>query len=329
MKQDFFQLDPESILDSVEKAIQIEEPEIRATGRSLSLNSLENRVFDVELEDNSHVVTKFYRPGRWTKEQIEEEHEFLYALEDAEIPVVSPLWMGDRSVITSEKGIHFALFPKVRGRLMDELDDERLRTMGRYIARIHNVGEHFPFQHRLKMNVDDWAVKSLSYLQTSNFLPVEYRQRYDLLCQEVVRQVRPFFENGKSISVHGDCHLGNTLWQQDSPFFLDFDDSISAPAVQDIWMVVRGRDNEAIRQRNVLLEGYEAFRPFDRLTLKFIELLRSLRMIQYSAWIARRWDDPHFPKIFPHFGSSKYWEEEMHALQESLAIFHENADSSY
>lgn len=325
MTQDFFQLDPESILDSVEKAIQIEEPEIRATGRSLSLNSLENRVFDVELEDNSHVVAKFYRPGRWTKEQIQEEHEFLYALEDAEVPVISPLWMGDRSVFASDSGIFFALFPKVRGRLMDELDDERLRTMGRYIARIHNVGEHFHFEHRLKMNVEDWAIKSLAFLQSSRFLPKEYQQRYEILCQEVIRLVRPFLDSSAKISLHGDCHLGNTLWQQDSPFFLDFDDSISAPAVQDIWMVVRGRDSEALRQRNILLEGYEAFRPFSRPSLKYIELLRSLRMIQYSAWIGRRWDDPHFPKIFPHFGSSKYWEEEMHAIQESLAIFHDDS----
>lgn len=322
--KDFFQLNPDSILDAVEKTIQIEEPEIRATGRALSLNSMENRVFDVELDDESHVVAKFYRPSRWTQEQIQEEHEFLFTLEDAEIPVVAPIGIGDQSVFTMENGIFFALFPKVRGRLMDELDDDRLRTVGRYIARIHNVGEHFHFHHRLKMSVEEWGRKSLAFLLASTFFPPEYAPRYKQLAEQIFAILDPFLQTTPSIALHGDCHLGNTLWQQDSPFFLDFDDSITAPPVQDIWMVVRGRDNEAIKQRNLLLEGYEAFRPFDRRSLQYLEPLRSLRMIQYSAWIGRRWDDPYFPKIFPHFGSTKYWEEEMHSLQESLAIFHDN-----
>jgi Ser/Thr protein kinase RdoA (MazF antagonist) len=322
--KDFFQLNPDSILDAVEKAIQIDEPEVRATGRALSLNSMENRVFDVELDDESHVVAKFYRPGRWTREQIQEEHDFLFTLEEAEIPVIVPLGIGDQSVFTMANGIFFALFPKVRGRLMDELDEDRLRTVGRYIGRIHNVGEHFHFQHRLKMSVEEWGRKSLSFLQTSKFLPPEYAPRYKMLAEQIFMILEPFLNSAPTLSLHGDCHLGNTLWQQDSPFFLDFDDSITAPAVQDIWMVVRGRDNEAIKQRNLLLEGYEAFRPFDRRSLRYLEPLRALRMIQYSAWIGRRWDDPFFPKIFPHYGSTKYWEEEMHALQESLAIFQDN-----
>jgi Ser/Thr protein kinase RdoA (MazF antagonist) len=317
--KEFFSLNPDSILEAVESALQREEPDLRATGRSIALNSMENRVYDVELEDESHVVAKFYRPGRWTGKQILEEHQFLFALDEMEIPVVAPLELEGESLFKTPDGIFYTLFPKVRGRLMDELDQERLKTVGRYIARIHNVGEHFPFQHRLKLSVKEWGINSLEFLINSPFLPSQYTKRYQYLCDQIFTHTLPLLESFPFLSLHGDCHLGNTLWQQDSPFFLDFDDSISAPAVQDIWMVVRGRDTQANLDRNCLLEGYEAFRKFPRESLKLIEPLRALRMIQYSAWIGKRWDDPHFPKAFPHYGTSKYWEEEMLAMQEVVA----------
>lgn len=321
--EDFFALSPEAILDAVEEVLQREEPGLRATGRALALNSLENRVYDVELEDDSHVVTKFYRPGRWTKEQILEEHGFLFALEEAEIPVVSPLEIEGTSLFENETGILFALFPKVKGRLMDELDEERLRTLGRYIGRIHNVGERYPFRHRLKLSAETWGRGSMEFLLSSPLLPPDYRARYEALGNQLLARIEGALRGQKSISLHGDCHLGNCLWQIDSPFFLDFDDCMTAPAVQDIWMVVRGRGEEAERDRNRLLEGYEAFRPFPRESLKLIEPLRALRMMHYSAWIARRWDDPSFGRAFPTFGQPRYWEEEMQAMQEVLAILEE------
>lgn len=319
-KEDFFALSPEAILDAVEKVLQLEEPDLRATGRALALNSLENRVYDVELEDDSHVVTKFYRPGRWTKEQILEEHGFLFALDEAEIPVVSPLEIEGQSLFENKEGIFFTLFPKVRGRLMDELDEERLRTLGRYIGRIHNVGEHYPFHHRLKLSADIWARAPMKYLLQSPLLPPEYHARYQALGTALSDRIDHALQGQKMISLHGDCHLGNALWQQDSPFFLDFDDAMTAPPVQDIWMVVRGRGEDADKDRNILLEGYEAFRPFPRETLKLIEPLRALRMMHYSAWIAKRWDDPSFGRAFPSFGTPRYWEEEMQAMQEILAL---------
>jgi Ser/Thr protein kinase RdoA (MazF antagonist) len=319
-KEDFFALSPEAILDAVEKVLQREEPDLRATGRALALNSLENRVYDVELEDDSHVVTKFYRPGRWTREQILEEHGFLFALDEAEIPVVSPLEIEGISLFENEEGIFFALFPKVRGRLMDELDEERLRTLGRYIGRIHNVGERYPFRHRLALSAKAWAREPMEYLLHSPLLPPEYHARYQALGTALADRIEQGLHGQKTISLHGDCHLGNALWQQDSPFFLDFDDCMTAPPVQDIWMVVRGRGEEADKDRNILLEGYEAFRPFPRETLRLIEPLRALRMMHYSAWIAKRWDDPSFGRAFPSFGSSRYWEEEMQAMQEILAL---------
>ena len=316
----FFTLTPSLILDSVEKVIQREEPEIRATGRALALNSLENRVYDVELDDDSHVVAKFYRPGRWTKEQILEEHGFLFALEDAEIPVISPLDIDGESLFTDSMGIHFALFPKVKGRLRDELDSEQLKTLGRYIGRIHNVGENFPFRHRLTLSPQEWGERSLNFLLSSPFLDKDYHARYRSAVETILHFSKQALAGQKYISVHGDCHLGNTLWQQDSPFFLDFDDAASAPAVQDIWMVVRGRGKEAEESRATLLEGYEVFRPFPYASLSLIEPLRALRMIHYSAWIGKRWDDPSFPQAFPQYGKARYWEEEIQALLEICSL---------
>lgn len=320
LEESFFALTPEGILDAVESAILLHEPDLRATGRAMALNSLENRVYDVELEDNSHVVAKFYRPGRWTFQQIQEEHDYLFALMDAEIPVVAPLAVDGESLFESEEGIFFTLFPKVKGRLMDELDKDRLKTLGRYIARIHNTGDRFQFHHRLQLTADLWGKKPLQYILQSGFLDPSYAPRYQAIANQLIQIAEQKLSPLPAIPLHGDCHLGNTLWQQDSPFFLDFDDAMTAPAVQDIWMVVRGRDEAAKRDRDYLLEGYETFRPFDRSTLDLIEPLRALRMIHYSAWIARRWKDPAFAKVFPNFGSPRYWEEEINSLQECLAL---------
>lgn len=318
--EDFFRLVPEAILDSVDEVVAEAMPGVRSTGRSLALNSLENRVYDIELDDNSHVVAKFYRPGRWSEEQIQEEHDFLFALEESEIPVVSPWRLDDQSLFLTEGGIHFCLFGKVSGRLLDELDAERLRTLGRYIGRIHNVGEHFRLRHRVPLTPENWGRKPLDYLLASGLIQPQYQPRYKMLATHLIERAETALKGVPTLALHGDCHLGNTLWLQDSPFFLDFDDSTAAPAVQDIWMVVRGRGPEAERDRDHLLEGYEAFRPFDRSTLRLIEPLRALRMIHYSAWIARRWQDPSFPRAFPFFATPRYWEEDMQALQEVLAL---------
>jgi Ser/Thr protein kinase RdoA (MazF antagonist) len=319
-QEDFFRLTPEAILDAVDEILHAAEPGLRTTGTAMALNSLENRVYDLELEDDSHIVTKFYRPGRWSREQIQEEHDFLFALAESEIPVVAPWSVGGESLFETPDGMLFTIFPKVRGRLLDELDPERLRTLGRYIGRIHNVGERFTFRHRLRLSAENWGWKSLDYLLDSGLVDEVYRARYEMVCEHLLGRAGQALNGLPGIALHGDCHLGNTLWQQDSPFFLDFDDAMTAPAVQDIWMVVRGRGPEAERDRALLLEGYEKFRPFDHATLRLIEPLRALRMIHYSAWIARRWDDPAFKKAFPLFATPRYWEEEIQALQEIQAL---------
>ncbi len=329
MKQtdDFFDLSPDRVLDSVEDSLNYKITGVRATGRSLALNSLENRVYEIDLDNNTQVVAKFYRPARWTPPQILEEHAFLKALENVEVPVVCPLNLVDtpRSKIiesksptlaSSEQGIYFAVFPKCRGRILGELSDVQLRILGRYLARIHSVGAAFKLNHRIALSVESYGRQPLKFLKEGGFLESPMGQRFDSEVSRMLDLIQLSFDGVRSIAVHGDCHLGNTLWVDDNPFFLDFDDMLRAPPVQDVWMIIRGRDEQALAQRNTLLDAYEEFIDFDRSTLRLIEPLRALRMIHFSAWIGRRWEDPSFKRCFPEFASLKYWQEEICAFDE-------------
>lgn len=325
MDRRFFELGPNEVLDAVEEVLAGDLAGLRATGRSQALNSLENRVYEIELEATpvQSVVTKFYRPGRWTAEQILTEHAFLAALGEVEVPAVAalPLKNGIAPTLAqSPLGIYFAVFPKMRGRILNELDDERLRILGRFIARIHAVGQRFPANARLELNVQNYGWESLDFLQSGNFLASPMGERYAQEVTQLLKRLEDFLATGdrelRPLAIHGDCHLGNTLWLDKSPFILDFDDMVRGPAVQDIWMIIRGRDEEAQRQRQVLLEAYEEFQDFSWSSLRFIEAFRALRMIHYAAWIGRRWEDPSFQKTFPDFASSRYWQEEIVALSE-------------
>lgn len=319
----FFTLTPDRILDAVEDALGREKTGVRATGFALPLNSVENRVYEIGMDDNSSVVTKFYRPGRWSQEQILEEHRFIQKLHDNEIPVVPPkvLHPSGSTLQESKDGILFAVFPKVRGRLLDELDDAQVRQIGRYLARIHAIGESLGPSVRIPLNVQTYAERPLALLLNSPFLDAHSRSRYEPLVKNICDAISPLFERVPVHRVHGDCHPGNTLWTADGKSFLvDFDDCVVAPAVQDLWMVVRGRDEAALKQREELIQAYEVFREFDRSQLKLIEPLRALRMIHYSGWIAQRWNDPSFPRMFPNFGTQPYWQEEIEELGESLSL---------
>ncbi len=327
--ESFFELTAERILDSVEAALIEGNGGVRATGRILALNSLENRVHEIEFEDGSKVVSKFYRPGRWSREQISEEHEFLFKLKAAEIPVVAPVVLGEsrfskvcrqNTLAESQEGIFFAVFPKVRGRLRDELSTSQLQTLGRYLGRIHQIGKAWKPQHRLHLNTENWGWWPLEDLEESEFLQEPMRSHYIQACEDFLDRAEDLLPQASVATVHGDCHLGNTLWEGESPYFLDFDDMMVAPPVQDIWMVIRGRDEEALKQREVLLRSYESMCNFDWESLELIEVLRGLRIIHYSAWIAKRMDDPAFTTAFPHFGSDTYWRSEIEALQEILSL---------
>ncbi len=312
----FYTLTPEAVLDAVEAALG---PSVRATGRSLSLNSLENRVYDIELESQSHVVAKFYRPGRWSQEAILDEHRFLAELWDAEVPAIPPLALQNGSTIAStdgQPGIFFAVFPKVRGRSLLELSDAQLLQCGRFLGRLHNVAADEQAVHRPQLSAQSYGATALGTLLASGMIDIQMQSRYERAASTIIAAATAALANVPSHRLHGDCHLGNLLWQEDRPIFVDFDDMLSGPAVQDIWMAVRGRDPEALRQRTVLLSGYQQMRHFDASTLRLIEPLRGLRMIHFSAWIARRWADPTFPRTFPDFTSYRYWADETAALEE-------------
>ena len=322
----FFELTPDRVLDAVETS------GLRCTGRCFTLNSFENRVYDVELEleDDSPTqksayhqnrrVVKFYRPGRWSKSQILEEHEFLGQLQDREIPAIAPLVFprGGTLQSTKDSQIHFALFPKVGGRAPDELSDEQFLRVGRLLGRIHAVGASQPAHDRVKLDPQSYGVKNLEFLLSGNWIPLEFQGRYQRAVEQICTLSQAWFDQAQTQRIHGDCHLGNLMWNDWGPFFLDFDDMVIGPPVQDVWLLVPGRDSEAIRQREILLEGYRQMRDFDESSLRLIEPLRALRYIHYTAWIARRWSDPAFPQAFPHFGSHQYWNKEVEDLESQL-----------
>jgi Ser/Thr protein kinase RdoA (MazF antagonist) len=328
----FFELTPDRVLTAVESA------GLRCTGRCVALNSFENRVYDVELESEdgarpknaselqaSRRVVKFYRPGRWSEAQILEEHEFLADLHAAEIPVICPLPFPDgRTLQYLKSGMGFAVFPKVGGRAPEEMPPDQLKQIGRLLARIHTVGAKKTAPHRLELNASTYGLQNLQVLLDK--IPLEFKNRYESAVLQICEITERLFKDlpaGAIHRVHGDCHLGNLLWSSSGPFFLDFDDMVRAPAVQDIWLLVPGRDAESIQNRQHLLEGYEEMRHFDYSSLRLLEPLRALRLIHYAAWIARRWDDPAFPLAFPHFGSHRYWADETHDMEEQLRLSNE------
>lgn len=323
----FFTLTPDRVLDSVESALQGFYPGVRATGRSFTLNSMENRVYEIELEDQPSVVVKFFRPNRWTPEQIAEEHAFVEKLAELEIPTVVPLRLkpsahalstARETVLRTTDGLCFAIYPKIKGRIRDELTDEELRMVGRLLGRMHNIGEKWKPLHRESMTLERMIDRPMHSLRQSKLVPENFWARYEQVVASIRARADERLRGIPRISVHGDCHLGNTLWGPDGPFFLDFDDFTVAPSVQDIWLVVRGRDDDARRARDVLLSGYALMREPPRQELALIETLRALRMIHYSGWIAQRWEDPIFQKTFTRFTDPAYWQEEIEALMETL-----------
>ncbi|MBI5440355.1 MAG: serine/threonine protein kinase [Deltaproteobacteria bacterium] len=309
----FRRLTPDQVLDAVEVR------GVRCTGRFLALNSYENRVYQFEMEQGSPLVGKFYRPGRWSREAILEEHSFLAELSEAEIPVTPPLDMGGGETLGEVQGIYYALFPHVRGRVPQELSAEETAVLGRYLARIHNVGASGDAPHRLRLTPETYGRKNLDLLLAQNALPAEVRDNYAFTVEALLQRIEPFFRDVPAHRIHGDCHLGNLIWTGEGPTFLDFDDVLVGPAVQDVWMLVPSFDAEGARQRELLLEAYGEFRDFDPCWLRLVEPLRALRFIHYSSWIARRFSDPLFQRTFPYFGSVQYWEREVLDLREQIA----------
>lgn len=293
--------------------------------RILALNSYENRVYQVGMEEGAPLIAKFYRPGRWSKAQILEEHEFALELAQAQLPVVPPLVRQGRSLF-EYRGFHFALFER-RGGRWPELDTRAERVwMGRFLGRIHAVGRRRAFRQRQWLDIARLGTESCAYLLQSGWIPAHLETAYESLSGDLLAGIAEVFSAVGELSLlrlHGDCHRGNVLWTHEGPHFVDLDDCLMGPAIQDLWMLLSGSRPEMACQLSQLLEGYLQFAPFEYREVGLIESLRTLRMLHYSAWLARRWSDPAFPAAFPWFIEPRYWEEQVLALREQLGALAE------
>ncbi len=315
----FYELSPDTVLDALD-AIGV-----RGDGRLLALNSYENRVYQVGLEEGAPVVVKFYRPQRWSDEAICEEHRFSADLHDREIPVVPPLVVGDNT-LHHHQGYRFAVFPRQGGRAPELEAPGTLEWLGRFLGRIHAAGAVKPFAHRPALDWQTFGEQPRDWLLQSSFIPADLHGSWSAISRQALDGVRRCYERAGDISLirlHGDCHPGNVLWTDDGPHFVDFDDSRMAPALQDLWMLLSGDRREMAGQLGDLLAGYEEFRDFDPRELHLLEALRTLRLLHYSAWLAMRWDDPAFPAAFPWFDSHRYWQDRILELREQVALMDE------
>lgn len=317
----FEDLGPDRVLDAVEAA------GFPVDGRLLQLNSFENRVFQIGLDEASPVVAKFYRPGRWSDAAIFEEHAFLLELATHEIPVVAPLTLANGATLWHQDAHRLAVFPRRGGRAPDLERADTLEWLGRFLGRIHAVGATHAYVARPRLDPGEFGRQSADFVLEHDFVPIELASVYRGLVDQALEAVQWCFERAGDVRwlrCHGDCHVGNVLWAEgQGPHFVDFDDSRMAPAVQDLWMLLSGERAERSRQLCDLLAGYENFHAFDPRELHLIEALRTLRLIHYSAWIARRWTDPAFPAAFPWFDTPRYWEARILELREQIAAMDE------
>ncbi|MCF8209432.1 MAG: serine/threonine protein kinase [Rhodoferax sp.] len=334
MQHPFAALTPDVVLDALDAV------GLRGDGRLTALSSYENRVYQVQLEDRSAVVAKFYRPERWSDAQILEEHRFAEELMAAEVPAVGPLHLQGAS-LHHFGGFAFSVSPYRGGRTPDFDDFEVLEWIGRFLARIHTVGVQRPFDTRPALNLASFGTESMDWLLARHQVPLDVQSLWAATCKSALALVaaHPVLKEATSGSnpirqmrLHGDCHPGNILWTPlnaaaaagPGPHFVDLDDARTGPAVQDLWMLLSGDRAQRTRQLGALIDGYEQFRDFDRRELALIEPLRTLRLVHYSAWLARRWNDPTFPVNFPWFGTSDYWQGQVQVLQEQIEAMQED-----
>jgi Ser/Thr protein kinase RdoA (MazF antagonist) len=308
--EDFQQLSPDRVLNLVEKALGV-----RCTNLFRTLNSYINRVFEIETVDKLRMVVKFYRPGRWTKEAILDEHRFLLDLVAQEIPVIAPLVFPNGETIGESDNLLFSVFPKCGGRSVDEFNDDQWLQLGRLLGRVHKVGETVKAKHRITMAPHCSTREQLAYLLRSPCVPKEMKPPLEKAALAIIADIQPLFTKTENIRIHGDCHFSNIIHRPGESFYLiDFDDMAMGPPVQDVWMLLPGEVDESFVELDLFLEGYETFRPFDRRTLRLIEPLRAMRFIHYMAWCAHQVEGDGLTRAVDGFGSREYWSKEIDDL---------------
>lgn len=330
-------LTPDRLLNAIESL------GYQCDGRALALNSYENRVYQIGIEDDVPIIAKFYRPNRWSNAAILEEHAFAQELVEHELPVVAPLTHNAASTLHEFEGFRFALFPRRAGRTPELDDPHTLEWMGRFIARIHAIGALKPFVHRPIVNIESFGVEPYAFILEQDFIPAELQQTYRSVMDDVLLRVRRCFAQAPDVAhirLHGDCHPGNILWsaglahpgvphtrascpEQAGPYFVDFDDCRSGPAIQDVWMLLSGERAAMNTQLMYIMEGYTEFYDFNPGELHLVEALRTLRIIHYAGWLARRWEDPAFKMSFPWFNTQRYWQDHILALREQMSLLDE------
>lgn len=323
----FHHLTPDHVMHAVEAYGK------RLTGRVMALNSLENRVYDVELASTvdfgegfspTNVILKFYRPGRWSEAQILEEHRFLSTLIEFEVPVVAPIEFNDKTLhYHEETKLWFALFPKVQGRLKDELLKDEIEHVGRLIGRIHNIGSMGPFSHRLALTPETFI--EANRIQLEKVKPVEHLSftHYCKLLEQLTPMLKPFFAGVEVQRLHGDFHRGNIVWTSAGPMAVDFDDCLTGPIEQDLWLLFPGKDHYSLEDRDRFLAAYKEMTRKTHLKMNLTEPLRIMRMVHFNAWIAKRWDDHSFQRVFPQFTSPNYWDMELIDLRVQMGVLND------
>ena len=310
----FHSLTPDRVISVVEQGLGR-----RCTNLCRPLISYINRVYELQAEDGAGLVAKFYRPGRWSKQGLQDEHDFLLELADHEVPVVPPLLQKGGSSLGSFANISFAVFPKKGGRSYDEYNDDQWLELGRLLGRTHSVGAmHLP-QDRLTMAPDRSTRQQVDYILKGRFMPEDLLGRFKGLTDALIKEIRPLFRNTGMIRIHGDCHFSNLIYRPGESFYLiDFDDMVVGPPVQDLWMLLPGCREDSLSEIGLFLEGYEMFKDFDMLSLRLIEPLRAMRYIHYAAWCAYQFAEDGETRVDEDFGSRQYWQTELDDLEDQL-----------
>ncbi len=317
----YSKLTPDTLLDCLETLGW------QCDGRLLALNSYENRVYQVGIEDQDPVIAKFYRPSRWSNSQLAEEQQFVLELENAEIPVIAPILAPATGLALNQThGFNITVYPRRGGYPLEIDQPDQLFRVGQILAQLHNVGAKQPFLSRPQLSVDEFGHQAVKIVLDSGIVPKELQHNYQSLTAQLLGLISHQIEQHnevQSLRLHGDCHVSNILMREDRLLLVDFDDARSGPAIQDLWMFLAGDDNAKRAALSELLEGYEEFRPFNQRELNLIEPLRSLRQIHYAAWLTKRRDDPAFQLAFPWFYSVKFWEEHILTLREQIVAIQE------